>query len=212
MPKSSPYTSHRLPRYEPHQLGAEARELYDRIATGPRAQGRQAFPLTDEAGRLNGPFNAMLVNPQVGMHVQELGSAIRYRTALTDRVREIAILEVAVVRTCAFEWYAHERVGRLAGLTDDELAALLRGTDAPTFDANERVARAVVHALIATRDLDDDLFARAHAALGEVALADLIALAGYYDLLSLSLAAWRTPLPAGAESVFESSRSGEEAV
>jgi alkylhydroperoxidase family enzyme len=201
-------TAGRLAWYEPHELTVEARELYDRIAGGPRAQGRQAFPLTDEAGRLNGPFNAMLVNPQVGTHVQELGSAIRYRTALTDRVREIAILEVAVVRKSAFEWYAHERVGRLAGITDDEFGALLAGTDAPTFDANERIARAVVHALIATRDLDDALFAQARTALGEVALADLIALAGYYDLLSLSLAAWRTPLPAGAESVFESSREG----
>ena len=200
--------SGRLTWYDPQTLDGEARELYDRIAGGPRAQGRQAFPLTDEAGRLNGPFNAMLVNPQVGTRVQELGSAIRYRTALTDRVREIAILEVAVVRKSAFEWYAHERVGRLAGLTDDELGALLRGAEAPTFDASERLARAVVKALIATRDIDDDLFAQAHAALGEVALADLIALAGYYDLLSLSLAAWRTPLPAGAESVFESSRKG----
>jgi 4-carboxymuconolactone decarboxylase len=200
--------SGRLDWFAPEELDAEARALYDRIAGGPRAHGRQAFPLTDSAGRLNGPFNAMLVNPQVGTHLQELGSAIRYRTALSDRVREIAILEVAVLRRSAFEWYAHERVGRLAGLTDEELGALLHGADAPTFDSAERAARATVRALIATRDLDDELFAQAHAALGETALADLIALAGYYDLLSLSLAAWRTPLPAGAESPFESEREG----
>ena len=42
--------------------------------------------------------------------------------------REIAILEGAALRRADFEWYAHARVGRNAGLTDEELDALLRGT------------------------------------------------------------------------------------
>ena len=195
-------THGRLPWLAPDELDAGARALYDRIAGGPRAQGPQAFSLTDEAGRLHGPFNAMLVSPDVGSALQELGSAIRYKSGLTPRAREIAILELSVLRRSVFEWYAHERVGKQAGLSDAEITALRDGGPAPTFDATESLVRELVRTLARERDLDESAFAAAVSALGERVLMDLIALVGYYDLLALSLRGWRTPLPAGAEAPF----------
>jgi 4-carboxymuconolactone decarboxylase len=186
----------------PHELDAGARALYDRITGGPRASGPQAFALTDEGGRLHGPFNAMLVSPEVGAAMQELGAAIRYKSGLTARAREIAILELSVLRRSSFEWYAHERVGKQAGLTAAEIAALHDGVAAPTLDASEALVRELVRTLVRERDLDDLTFAGAREALGERVLMDVIALVGYYDLLALSLRVWRTPLPAGAEPPF----------
>jgi alkylhydroperoxidase family enzyme len=195
-------THGRLPWLAPDELDDAQRALYERIAHGPRARGPQAFALTDEAGRLEGPFNALLLAPAVGGAVADLGTAIRYGSSLGDRVREIAILELAALRRSEFEWYAHERVGRRAGLSGDELAALRDGGDAPTFDARERIARDLVRAFVRDRDAGDALLDRAEALLGISAIAELIALAGYYDLLALSLRVWRTPLPRGAEPVF----------
>jgi 4-carboxymuconolactone decarboxylase len=192
----------RLPWFAPGDLDPSARALYDRITGGPRATGPQAFGLTDEAGRLNGPFNAMLVSPEVGTALQELGSAIRYKSGLTARAREIAILELSVLRRSAFEWYAHERVGKQAGLTDAEIGALHAGTAAPTFDANESLVRELVRTLVRERDLNESAFAAAEKLLGARVLMDVIALVGYYDLLALSLRVWRTPLPAGSEPPF----------
>jgi 4-carboxymuconolactone decarboxylase len=192
----------RLPWYTPHELDASARALYDRIAGGVRARGPQAFALTDDGGRLHGPFNAMLVSPEVGGAMQELGAAIRYRSGLAPRAREIAILEVAALRRSSFEWYAHERVGKQIGLTGDELAALHDGAPAPTLDTTETLVRELVRTLVRERDLDDVTFAAAVKALGERVLMDLIALVGHYDLLALSMQVWRTPLPAGAEPPF----------
>lgn len=192
----------RLPWFAPQDLDPPARALYDAIAGGPRAQGARAFPLTDEDGRLNGPFNAMLVSPEVGTALQELGAAIRYRTSLGARAREIAILEVSVLRRCSFEWYAHERVGRQAGLTGEEIAALHAARDAPSFTAEESLVRELARTLLRERDLGDAAFARAEQALGTRVLMELIALVGYYDLLALSLSVWRTPLPAGAPPAF----------
>ncbi|MFC4015360.1 carboxymuconolactone decarboxylase family protein [Nonomuraea purpurea] len=180
----------------------EQRAVHDEITGGPRAAGPQAFRLTDREGRLEGPFNAMLAAPGVGGPLQRLGAAIRYATALPGRWREIAILEVALARRSDFEWYAHERVGRNAGLTEEELSALRSQADAPTFDEAERTVRSVCRALVAQRDLDDDLYARAEAALGTTSLYELVVLVGYYDTLALSLATFRTPLPAGEPPVF----------
>jgi AhpD family alkylhydroperoxidase len=198
----------RLPWYAPGELDPEQRELYDRIAGGPRAAGPQAFPLTDEAGRLNGPFNAMLVSPDIGATVQEVGAAIRYRSALSHREREIAILEVSVLRRCEFEWYAHERVGRANGLSDDELRALLHGEPAGTFDSRETIVRRVAHDALVDRTLADDVLNEAELALGTRALMDVITLVGYYDLLALKMAVWQTPLPEGAKPVFADAPKG----
>ena len=85
----------RIPRLAPHELDAEQQRLYTAITAGDRARGRQFFPLTDREGRLEGPFNAMLLNPSIGDALQRLGAAIRYGGRLPTRCREIAILAVA---------------------------------------------------------------------------------------------------------------------
>jgi AhpD family alkylhydroperoxidase len=198
----------RLPWPTPGELDPERRALYDRIAGGRRAQGPQAFPLTDGEGRLNGPFNAMLVSPGLGAALQELGAAIRYHSSLSARVREIAILEVSRIRACEFEWYAHVRVGRNAGLTEDELAALLGDAPAPTFDRTEMLARAVAREATIKRTLSDALFGEARDALGEQGLMDLITLVGYYDHLALLMSIYRTPLPDGEKPVFAAPAQG----
>lgn len=69
---------------------------------GPRA-AESSFVLTDAEGRLEGPFNTMLLNPELGQSLQSVGSVIRYRTSLTDREREIAILAVAAERHSDYE-------------------------------------------------------------------------------------------------------------
>lgn len=192
----------RLPWPKPRELDERQRDAYDKIVDGPRSSGPAAFQLTDPDGRLEGPFNAMLVNPVVGDALQELGAAIRHRSGLTDREREIAILAVATVRRCEFEWYAHERIGALAGLTDDEIAALDEGRQAPTFGPSETMVHDVVRRLLDHRDLDDASYTAAERRLGHAKLSDLVTLVGYCDLLALSLRTWRTPLPVGEPPHF----------
>lgn len=192
----------RLPWPTPDELDSERRSVYDAIAGGPRAAGPQAFRLTDDEGRLEGPFNAMLVSPGVGHALQDLGAAVRYRTSLTDRAREIAILALAALRRSDFEWYAHERVGRRAGLSEAELAALLDGETPATLSPDEALLLRTTRLLATEGDLGDADHRAAEAGLGREKLAELVVLVGYYDLLALSLRVWRTPLPAGETSPF----------
>ncbi|MGH3243015.1 MAG: hypothetical protein ACRDNL_21740, partial [Spirillospora sp.] len=112
-PQRGPSTA-RLPLLLPGSLSDDQRTVYEAVTGGPRDTGRDApFRLTDESGCLVGPFNAMLYSPSVGLPLQDLGAALRFRTAFTKREREIATLAVAAHLRSDFEWYAHERVGRL---------------------------------------------------------------------------------------------------
>lgn len=117
----------RLASLVPEELDDDQRELYEAIVGGKRGTGRQLFALIGQDGALNGPFGVMLYAPSVGLPLQELGSAIRYKTSLTDRAREVAILLTATATRSEFERYAHERVGSAVGLSDQELADLRQG-------------------------------------------------------------------------------------
>ncbi|GLW66326.1 carboxymuconolactone decarboxylase [Actinomadura rubrobrunea] len=187
----------RLRRLRPDELDAEQRALYEEIVSGPRGNG--PFALTDDAGGLHGPFNAMLLRPTLGHALQGLGAAIRYRGALPARCREIAILVVAAVWDSAFERHAHEAAGRAAGLTDEELRALRDGDDdvfSGVFaDERERVVAVTTRTLAERHDLTDEEYARAVDVLGADGVFELTAIVGYYATLALQLRVFRVPVP-----------------
>ena len=153
----------RLPDLTPAELGDAQRALREQILGGPRGSGPQHFPLVQADGSLTGPFGVMLHEPALGAPLQELGSAIRYATGLSARTREIAILAVASATGSTFEAYAHERVGRAAGLTDDELAALADGSFT-SADPHEDAAHALCRRLVTDAGpgarMDDEAYGR----------------------------------------------------
>jgi 4-carboxymuconolactone decarboxylase len=184
----------RLEKLPVETLQPDQRALYDAIAGGPRSRGPQLFALTDTAGGLEGPFNAMLLSPTLGGALQALGSVVRYGSTLSDRAREIAILVVAHGWQSDFEIYAHEAVGRAAGLTDDEFAGL-RVRNYELLDADDRLVAATTLALTTGSDLTDEEFVAARDGLGLKVLFELTTLVGYYATLALQLRVFRVPSP-----------------
>src|SRR5260370_24464903 len=137
------------------EMTSEQVGLYREILSGPRGQGPRAVLLATGAGGLAGPFNAMLYAPDVGRALQELGAAIRFRTQLTSRVREMALLVVAPAWGSDYQRSSHEPIGRDAGLTDPEIKALRAGADPGFTDDHERVAYQVVPSLTAPDHLGE---------------------------------------------------------
>lgn len=186
----------RLPVLSSEEMTTEQVDLYREILAGPRGQGPRAVLLASGAGGLAGPFNAMLYAPPVGRALQELGTAIRFRTDLAPRIREMAILVVAQAWDSGYERASHEPIGREAGLTEPEIEALRTGADPGFADKQEQVAYSVVRALTGpAADLDDVEYDTAVAVLGEQALVELSTLVGYYATLALQLRVFRVPAP-----------------
>ncbi|MEU8309920.1 carboxymuconolactone decarboxylase family protein [Actinomadura sp. NPDC048955] len=188
----------RLPLLLPGSLSEEQRAVYEAVTGGPRAGDRNPpFALADDIGRLQGPFNAMLYSPPVGLALQDLGAALRFRTGFTKREREIATLVVAAHLRSDFEWYAHERIGRRQGLADEETEALREGRAPMLADVRERVVYEAARQLVAEGDLADAVYTEAVATLGRTALVELVALVGYYQALALQLRVFRVGVPDG---------------
>jgi 4-carboxymuconolactone decarboxylase len=188
-------SARRLAKLAVDELTAEQRAVYDAIASGPRAHGPQPFRLVDEQGGLEGPFNAFLLQPALGHALQALGAAVRYETALDDRVREVAVLVVAAGWDSTFEWHAHAPLARQAGLRDEELAAIRAGRFDELTGEVERLVAGTTQKLVQTGDLDDVSYARAVSALGLPGVFELLTLVGYYATLALQLRVFRIPAP-----------------
>ena len=75
----------RLGLLDPADLDEAQRAVYDAITGGPRASQAGTVPITDDAGRLLGPFAVMLLTPEVGNAMQQVGAKIRFAAALTGQ-------------------------------------------------------------------------------------------------------------------------------
>lgn len=180
----------RLQPIPPIDLDPEQASLYASITEGPRAQGPSYFDLTGSDGSLLGPFNALLLAPDLGAALQELGAAVRYRSTLSARTREIAILTVAAHWDSAFERHAHESVGRAVGLTDHEMSEIGAGRVPALDDPDEQACADLVRAMV-EGDVDDEAWSAWAEIAGNGTIFELTTLVGYYATLALQLRVFR---------------------
>jgi 4-carboxymuconolactone decarboxylase len=176
--------------FTPGELDGDRLAVYRSITEGPRARGPRLFDLVSESGTLLGPFNEFLLSPPLGDALQRLGAAIRYQGSLSGRAREMAILVVAAAWDSAFERTAHEAVGRSAGLTEAELAAIAGQGPLDLDDPHEAAVLRLTRAL-ASGDVDDETWAACVPPLDRETVFELTTLVGYYSTLALQMRAFR---------------------
>ena len=177
-------------RYD--DLDARGREVWDGVA------GSRGGELVNDEGGLIGPFNAFVHAPGVGRHLSALGGRLRFKTSIPRRLSELAIITVGAAWKAEFEWWAHARMAREHGVSEVVVEAIGRGDD-PPFDADdERAIYTVARQLTGTGQLDQGAYDAAQRLLGDEGMVELVALCGYYTLISYVLNAFAVPLPAGA--------------
>jgi 4-carboxymuconolactone decarboxylase len=192
----------RLPELNVDELDTAKRSLFEAITGGKRrtAQGNSAF-ITPQGG-LRGPFNALLYAPHVGDPAQRLGECLRFHGTLPARQREIAVLCVAAHWRAAYEWWAHARIARESGLSDDIIEAIRTRAQPLLDDPGERLVHAYSRALLEEQQVSEQLYQDTVTALGETAVVELVVLLGYYSLVSMLLVSFEVPIPEGESPPF----------
>jgi 4-carboxymuconolactone decarboxylase len=176
-------------------LTPEQKTLSEAIKSGPRA--KLASSGASKPGPLGGPFNVWLRSPGIGNLVQQLGEEIRFRSSLSGKLNELAILVTARNWTSQYEWVAHHKLALEGGLDPKIAEAIARGLRPEGMDADETLVYEFSQELQASQGVSDELYARAVARFGERGVVDLISVNGFYVLVSMCLNVDRTPVPSG---------------
>jgi 4-carboxymuconolactone decarboxylase len=188
----------RVPRLDVANMTAQQREFYDKYATGVRASAGTSFALVDADGQLLGPPAVWVLSQPLGLALERFGYAIRYELGLARRAQEIAILMVAQHRSSEFERFAHEQAGRLAGLSEEDLAAIAAG-DAPTLHTpEEQAVYEVTRRVLTGHSLTAREYEQFASTLSVPRLFELVTLIGYYLMLATQLAVFDIRPPAAA--------------
>ena len=196
----------RLPPQVPPFEDAKQQELYDTIVdTRIKVIGKDA--LFDERGALRGPWNPEVASPLLGRHLERLATAVRTENSLEANVYEVAILAVGVAWHAQFEWYAHERLARKAGVSD-EAFPLIKANAHPRhlegiLTEEELAAYTFSRELALTTRVSDETYQSTKAALGgDRAMADLSLTIACYHGVSVLLNSFEVALPEGVEKPF----------
>ena len=197
----------------PPHLDAAQQRLYDTIVdTRIKIVGKAS--LFDENGALRGPWNPEVASPELGQHLERLGTAVRSQNSLDARLYEVAILAVGVHWRAQFEWFAHEKLARKAGVAEAAFP-LMRGNCHPealagVLQPDEVAVYRLAQELMETKRVSAATYATTKAALGggedEAAtnrkLADLSMTMGCYSAVCGMLNMFEVALPQGEPLPF----------
>jgi AhpD family alkylhydroperoxidase len=100
---------------------------------------------------------------------------------------ELVILRVAHNCTCEYEWRHHERLGALAGLSEQAIAEVRTGADAEVFTSRQRLLLRAADELHSQRTISDELWSALQGELADRDLIELCLLVGHYEMLAMAI-------------------------
>ena len=164
--------------------------------------------LHGERGSLNGPFNVYLRSPEMGDLAQKLGAYTRFHTSVPKRLNELAIIITARFWNAQYEWQAHRKNAAAEGVNQDTIEAIAAGKRPASMQPDEALVYDFCTEMLNTRQVSDKTFQAAKSQLGEQRMVDLVAVMGYYALVSMALNLDRYPLPEGTKPELKPLKSG----
>jgi 4-carboxymuconolactone decarboxylase len=165
-------TTPRIPPARPDEWTDAAREMFT-IMEGEGARSR---------GSISNVVNTLAHNPEIGHPFLVFSKAILDSKALSLRVREIAILRVAHLNACEYEWKQHVRLGERAGLETADFEAVQAGSPRPAWSALEGLAMQAADQLCENGVLDDALWTALSEHLDRSRMLFLLFVIGAYSM------------------------------
>ena len=179
----------RLPPLPPESMTEEQRAVHEEIRSGPH-------------GQVVGPYPAWLNSPELARCARALSEFIRFRSSLPAPLLELAILITGRHWKAEFEFYAHAKLAKKAGLDQGVIAALAAGRRPDFNTPDEEAVYALCVELFETNRVGEATYHRAVEAFGLPAVVELIGTLGYYSMVCMTLNTFQIGLPPGESSPF----------
>lgn len=142
-----------------------------------------ASALTNDGRPLN-IFGVLGHHPKLLKRFNLLGGFLLNKGVVPAREREIVILRVGWNARAEYEFGQHTVIGARCGLTEDEIVALTRPSDAHTWSVDDRALIALADELAADDCVTAETWMTLAARWPDDALVELLVVAGFYRLVS----------------------------
>jgi len=166
----------RLEAPDENRMTDEQRAMRESVAQGPR-----------KSLKLAGPLGIWMHAPTFGEMAQRLGGHCRFRTALSPRLSEFAIIVTARQWRAQYEWQAHAILAEKAGVKPKTISDIRAGRVPKSAPSDERAIHAFTTELYKTKRVSDRTYNRVVKIIGESATVELVGILGYYALVSMTL-------------------------
>ena len=139
-------------------------------------------------------FRMMANVPASFRPLMDLAMSILFGSDFDTRKREIAVLRTAHVTRSVYEWTQHVAVGKQAGLSDTEIAAIAADGPVTGLDAEGNLLCRVADEISHDIRLSDDALAQLLERYGVRQTSELILCVSYFNMLSRFLESTRVEL------------------
>ncbi|MGH8641707.1 MAG: carboxymuconolactone decarboxylase family protein [Burkholderiales bacterium] len=134
-------------------------------------------------GKLHEFYRALLHTPGLASAWFDFNNAVRFQTALDDRVRELVIMRVAVLTGCDYVFEVHKaQYAKPAGVTPEEVEALRERSASPPFGERDSALLAYVDAMSRDVEVADSVFRRMRGHFSDREVVELTVLTAAYNM------------------------------
>ena len=143
--------------------------------TEPSPEVAEALAKTlSKDGRPLNIFATLAQHPRLLKRFNVLGGMFLAHGRLPARERELVVLRVAWRCQCVYEWGQHVVIGRKAGITDEELAALTRPVSEGGWSPADATLLTFTDELLDRVDVSDEVWQAAAERLSDDQLIELV--------------------------------------
>jgi len=127
-----------------------------------------------------------------------VGEHIRGESTLSDQQRELLLIRIGVLCRSEYEWAAHYRIGRRAGLSEADIDRIVGGP-AAAADPVERALLTATDELYRDFVISDETWDALDAAFDERQLIDIVTAVGGYRMFSMAISSFGVQLDPGGQ-------------
>ena len=170
----------RLSNISREELKPEDQKYYDEIS-GSR-------------GSVRGPYGVLLHSPDLAARVAHTGAFVRYDFDIPESLKETVIITTAREIKSQYEFSAHARLARQAGVSEATIKAIADGSAPANLSGDEEMVVRYTQQLLRDHKVNDATFNAVQEKFGVEGALNMTVLIGHYLLVGQVLAAFEVEL------------------
>jgi 4-carboxymuconolactone decarboxylase len=146
-------------------------------------------------GHMPVSYQSLMNSPGAARAVSQLGTYLRFESAVPEDVREAAVLVVNARLDCPFGWVQHVPLARASGVDQRAIDGLAAGQLSGWLTPGQRTAALMAEQSVQDGQVTAATLAEARDTFGVAQTIDLLLAVGYYSMLALYFRSLDLQLP-----------------